>query len=343
VQVLVAKQFGPAQPPSDAVLALPATGALASILDAQIGGDLSGAKRTSRYLERAVAEFTVAAGGVAPPAAEPKGYLKHLLPFDPAFGVVQRFEVAWRRTIDSGEDYGDILRQHALRLASTRITNPYASALDLLIARLGVVAADTPLADLHTTAALLSDLGGMAAETAGHDSFFPARSALESMLDRLVKADPIPREERLVRQRFEELLAHGLVAAYFLETDVERGCQKLCEMATGATSTGRCQDILVGICKLGGLALDYGRVALAAKLVIMVAGAPVDWATVRALIGDESYGLRLSTLSQLAGEVFGTDVPASVSRFADWAQALSAAFPGVVSSPTMPSAVGVRS
>lgn len=301
--------------------------ALAAIFSAQVRDDPSGAKRTSRYLERALAEFASAGAAVVPPAAERKGYLQRLLPFDPTTGVVERFETAWRNTIANLTTGGhDVLRQHALRLASTRTTGVYASALDMLVARLGVVATEAPLLELHGTAALLSELGGVAAETTGHDSFFPARMALESMLDRFAQADPIPREERLVRQRFEELLARALVADYFLETDVERGCQKLCDMAKRASSPRRCQDILVGICKLGALALDYGRVALAAKLVIMVVGAPVDWATVRALISDDTYGLRLSTLSQLAGEVFGTDVPASVSRFADWAQALSAAF-----------------
>jgi hypothetical protein len=323
--------------------AIAAATALASILEAQLGGDLSGARRTSRYLERAVTEFTLAGSAVVPATLERRGYMQRLLPFDPAFGVVHRFELAWRRTTGTGDVDRDTLRQHALRLASTRSTSPYASSLDMLIARLGTVASDMPVADLHGTAALLSELGGIAAETAGHDSFFPARNSLESMLDRLVQTDPIPREERLVRQRFEELLARALVADYFLETDVERGCEKLSEMAKRATSTGRCQDILVGICKLGGLALDYGRVALSAKLVILVVGAPVDWTLVRALISDESYGIRLSALSQFAGEVFGTDVPASVSRFADWAQALSAAFPGGVLPATSGSSVGAGS
>jgi hypothetical protein len=311
--------------------------ALAAILAAQVRDDPSGAMRTSRYLQRALTEFAAAGAAVVPVAAERKGYLQRMLPFDPTAEVVGRFEAAWRGTIAGPKTQDDdLLRQHALRLASTRITTAYASALDLLIARLGVVATDTPLTELHSTGALLSELGGLAAETAGHDSFFTARMALESMLDRLAQADPIPREERLVRQRFEELLGRALVADYFLETDVERGCRKLCDIAERASSPGRRQDILVGICKLGALAIDYGRVALAAKLVVMVVGAPVDWATVRAFVGDEAYGLRLSTLSQLAGEVFGTDVPASVSRFADWAEALSAAFPSAVTPTTRP-------
>ncbi len=283
---------------------------------------------TSVLLSRAISTFAQEAARRLADSQPPSGYLERLLPFDPSMEAIRVFESAWRDALDADDEQQlEALRRHALRLAGLRRTCAYASTLDFLMARLSTVAADIAASGAHSCAALIAELGAVAAEVGDQKSFFPARQALQSLVQRLAALAPIPREETLVRQRFEELLGRALVADYFLETDVDRGCDLLIGLARAATGTSRGQFVLFGVAKLGALALDYGRLALAARLAFKLRTDGIDWAVARALATDEDYRLRMETLSTLAGGLFGQDVGDALVRYADWSEGLYAAFP----------------
>src|SRR5688572_17239698 len=94
------------------------------------------------------------------------------------------------------------LRSHAIRVASSAGKLSASLFCDFLVVRLDVVARETPIRGLHSCAALIVELAGIMADVGRHDSFFPARRALEGLIERTAALNPIPREEDLLRQRF---------------------------------------------------------------------------------------------------------------------------------------------
>lgn len=294
----------------------------------QSASDRRGAETTSRRIEDSLRSYLRRAESRLGPV-EPSGeYLANLLPFNPETDAVFGFEAAWQDAIQRNDDrQSEVLRDHAVRLARLCRDSHYSSSLDVLLARIDVVGRDAPSNGVHSVAALLSELGGTAAEAGRRSSFFPARSALESMLDRLTAQAPIPREEELVRQRFEELLARAMIADYLMEVQVERGCQKLLSIASRAGAPRRRTRVAFGLAKIGSVALDWRRLALAAKIAFLVRDTGVTFADIRTLARDEDYRVRMTTLSTLAGEIFGGDVGDVVARYADWAEELCSGFP----------------
>lgn len=310
-----------------------ATGLLGAVLNSQAEVDLRGAEMTSRRIADGARRFLSQAEGRLAVLERPSGYLEMILPFSPESDAVWALEPALRRSEAlPGEARSKALRGHVLRLARLSRESAYASSLDILLARLDVMAREAPVDAIHSYASLIAELGGLACEAGRRKSVSPARWALEGQIDRLRAMTPIPRQEQLVRQRFEELLAHAMVADYFLETQVERGCRKLAAIATTATSQR--QLILFGLAKVGSAALDLGRFAMASKIALMLRDAGVDWNIVRHVARDEDYRVRMTTLSELAGGIFGGDVGQAVTRYLDWCEALVSPFPA-------PAATGV--
>jgi uncharacterized membrane protein len=305
-----------------------AAGGLVGLLGLQLLDDEAGSEGTSALIEAALEEFCAAAlarlGGIE----WPNGYLARVLPFDPTGLVVRGAEAAWRGALDSDDERRlEGMRQHVLRIASQRRMNSFSSALDMFVARLSTVSSRATPSQAHSCAALLADLGGIAAEAAGHSSLFPIRDQMQDLITRLHTMAPIPREAALVRQRFEELLGRAIIGDYFLETDVERGCQALVDLALAPSLAGRKSHVLLGVAKVGALALDRRRVALAAIIAIQLRQAKVDWRAVRELAADEGTSLRLGALSSMAGGLFGPDVSKSIVGYADWAESLLASYP----------------
>jgi hypothetical protein len=294
----------------------------------QSASDRRGAEMTSRRIENALRAYLRRAESRLGPV-EPSGeYLANLLPFNPEIDAVFGLEAAWQDAILRNDDrQSEALRDHAVRLARLCRGSHYSSSLDVLLARIDVVGRDAPSHAVHSVAALLSELGGIAAEGGRRSSFFPARSALESMLDRLTAQTPIPREEELVRQRFEELLARAMIADYLMEVQVERGCQKLVSIASRAGATRRRTRVAFGLAKIGSAALGWRRLALAAKIAFLVRDTGVTFADIRTLAKQEDYRVRMTTLSTIAGEIFGGDVGDAVARYAEWAEELCSGFP----------------
>lgn len=305
--------------------------ALSDVLNRQAGNDRSGAQLTSIRIQELLTRFLDNGERVVGNAAPHDGYLQSLLPFNPELEAVRGFETLWVRAIgQQDETEQEALRLHALRLARLSQTCRFSSFVDFLIVRLDVVARETSAAGVHPCAALIAELAALASDAGRRESFFPARAALEGLLDRLSVAAQPPREEELVRQRFEEMLARGLIADYFLETQVERGCRKLVALATSAAPRRKVR-VALGIAKVGTAALYAGRFALAARLAFLLRDADTDFADARAKLIDDSYRVRMSALSDMAGGVFGADVGTAVSRYLDWAEAILDAYPAPLS------------
>jgi hypothetical protein len=300
---------------------------LADVLNRQAGTDRIGSASTSAQVADLLVRFNSLGAAFAGSDA-PSGYLENALPFNPEMEAVRGFESLWVRVLeDPDESQREVLRSHALRVASSVASYPFSLFCDFLIVRLDVVGRDTSTSAVHSCAALIVELAGAMADAGRHDSFFPARSAIERFLDRMAAEDPVPRTEELVRQRFEELLARGLVADYSLETNVERGCWKLVSLARAASSPRRKVRIGLGLAKVGAAALDSGRIALAVRIAFMVREAQLDLTSGRAMLANGSFGHRMTALSQMSGGLFGPDVGLSIGTFLDWAERTLDALP----------------
>ncbi len=301
---------------------------LARVFNSQSDRDAEGANETSRRIEILILRFLRVADDLLATKEAPEGYLAAKLSFGLELGAVRGFESAWYEASERRDEAQvEVLREHALRLARLTYASQYSSAADILIARLDVAARTASAEASPTCAALMSEVAGIVCEAGRRGSFFPARVAMESMLDRLVATTPLPRQEELVRQRFEEMLGRAMRADYFLEVQVERGCMKLVSLSLAPGLAGRKQRIDFGLAKLGGAALAAGRVALATRIAFFLRDAKADIPATRSLYKDESYRLRMSTLSSLAGGVFGTDVGETIGTYLDWVEKIHAAFP----------------
>lgn len=269
----------------------------------------------------------------------PTGYLDNVLPFNPEIDAVFVFESGWRQAIELRDDRrSGVLKEHAVRLADLVAVSPYSVALDTLIARLDLVARDASDDAAHSCALLLAELGGIAAENGRRASYRPARQAIEGMLERMAIRTPVPPVEQLVSQRFEELLARGMIADYFLETEVERGCQTLLKLAAPVPAGGRQARLAFGLAKIGGAALQWGRISLAANIAFQAAARGIDLSQATLLGEHEAYNARMIFLSSLAGDVFGGDVGGSVVRYVDWAFDLTRTFVAAGDTTTTPAA-----
>jgi hypothetical protein len=303
-----------------------ATGLLGAVLNSQAKVDRRGADMTSRRIAEGIRRFLAQAERRLTGPERPSGYLESILPYSPEIDAVWALDSALRDSEVVPDDArSTALRGHVDRLARLSRDSDYACSLDFLLARVDVMARDAQVEAVHSYSSLIAELGGLACEAGHRKSFAPARWALEAQMDRLRKMAQIPRQERLVRQRFEELLARAIVADYFLEAQVERGCRKLCAIATSATTER--QLILFGLAKVGSAALDLGRFAMASKIAFMLRDAGANWDIVRRIARDEDYQVRMTTLSELAGGIFGLDVGETVVRYVDWCSALVSPFP----------------
>ena len=112
-------------------------------------------------------------------------------------------------------------------------------------------------------------------------------------------------------------MAQALLASYFLQTDVVRGCQALAKVP-GPVLARKGPLIGLGIAKVGARSLDSGRLSIAVRIAQIVADLGVGWGAIKALALDEDTATRLNAMNDLTGGVFGSDVGASVVRYADW-------------------------
>lgn len=92
------------------------------------------------------------------------------------------------------------------------------------------------------------------------------------------------------------------------------------------TETARRVHVLLGVCRVGSVALQSGRIALAVQVGNALKGAAADWELMKKVAQAEEMAERLRTLSWLSGEVFGDDPAASVATYADWYLSIQAAF-----------------
>jgi hypothetical protein len=249
-----------------------------------------------------------------------------MLPMTPERHAAEGWERAFRMALKDDDDAAmDFLRKHAVRLAGLAYEYPHSSSLEILLARAGVLASSAAPNEIHSVAIVITELAHTAGELGRTETYRAARFDGQRWLQELASLDPIPREEQLCRQRFEELLAYGLVADYFLQEDVYRGTSALLRLATGATP-GRRAQIFLGGARLGALARTVGRYGLATRIAGLLSGAGVDWDLIGSFAKGETMSSRLSALSNLAGNLFGDDPVGSVVVYCDWAQRLAAAY-----------------
>lgn len=298
--------------------------ALSQLLHLQaVDRDVANAHRTSQiivFLLRSYLRSIPAEG------ERRRGYLENMLPMTPEQQAVEGWESAYRSSIVADdENRSDFLRTHALRLADLGREFERSAALELLIARTGVLLIAMTPDTAHSIAIVLTDLARVSAELGRREAYAAARRDAERLVRNLAAIDPVPPSEQLTRQRLEELLAYGLVGDYFLEEDVFRGCDALVDLAADS-QPGRKAHIHLGVCRVGGLALSSRRYSLAARLYSLLASAGADWVLIRKFSQTETVSSRLAALNSLAGGVFGRDPVAAVGRYVDWAQDLDTKF-----------------
>lgn len=165
---------------------------LGAVMELQVAErDISGAQMTSDRIASSLRTFLLEADTILGREDPPKGYLETALPMSPELDAVRSLEMGLRASLASMNDESVAeLASHAVRLAHLRAATPYAATLDYSVARLSITASGAEDDGLHTIAALIVDLGRIAAEWADRSSFAQVRLAMQDItwISRTTKA-----------------------------------------------------------------------------------------------------------------------------------------------------------
>lgn len=92
----------------------------------------------------------------------------------------------------------------------------------------------------------------------------------------------------------------------------------------GSLSAKSRYSAIVTLLELGGVALETKRYSLALQIAQIIRGAGISLDAGVQSISRHSVSSSLQMKSELSGEVFGSDVEATVKRFSTWISSLPA-------------------
>lgn len=279
-------------------------------------GDFSAAREINLHLSALLDKSLVSADQL-PKDLDVEDAIAASLPERSAVLAIER---VLRSTLDRADDLAcEIVANVILDLATAATYRPGSFALEYALARTDKVLdnySDRPA--VATVAALLANLGRIAFLANRGHARSVARLALEKTVVSLSSEANRGDDARFCIDRFAEMLAAAMHADYFASSHVLKGAHKLADVYREKVNATSSYAAAVSLLELGGVAFATRRYSLALDLAQIIWKAGINLEAGTQSISSRSISASIQAKSDMFGEVFGSDVEASVKDFSTW-------------------------